>query len=352
MSEHPAIFDGHNDVLSKLAGHPGDPVARFRSNASGHIDRARAARGGFAGGFFALWVPSSGTADVDYDAMAKERFDVPLPPAVAQPEALAAVMRQVSVLLRLAEAGLVTLCRTAGEVERATAGAEAGPLAALMHLEGAEAIDRDLAMLDVLHAAGLRSLGPVWSRPNRFGHGVPFRYPSGPDTGPGLTADGERLVDRCETLRILIDVSHMTEAGFWDVARRTRRPLVATHSNAHALTASARNLTDEQLDAVAASHGVVGLNFAAAFLRPDGRMLADVPLQTVLAHLDHLIARLGEDGVALGSDYDGALVPEALNGVDRLPALSRAMAEHGYCGERIEKICRRNWLRVLEGTIG
>jgi len=346
----PPIFDGHNDVLSKLAAErPGRAVMTFRANRGGHIDLERARRGGFAGGLFAVWVPSSGQSGPDYAAMADERFDVPLPPEVPQSRALDAVMRQVAIFLALERDGALSVCRTVGEIAAAMSG---GRMAAVLHMEGAEAVDRDFVVLDVLHAAGLRSLGPVWSRPNRFGHGVPFRFPSSPDTGPGLTEDGKRLVERCNALGIMIDLSHVTEAGFWDVARLSSRPLVATHSNAHALCRSARNLTDDQLAAIADSGGMVGLNFATAFLRQDGRMLPDVPLERIMHHLDHLLERVGEDGVGLGSDYDGAVVPSAIDGIDRLPRLRTAMVDHGYGEALIEKICHGNWLRVLERTWG
>ncbi len=107
--------------------------------------------------------------------------------------------------------------------------------------------------LETWYAAGLRSLGPVWSRPNAFGHGVPFISPSSPDTGPGLTEAGRALVGRCAELGILVDLSHLNEAGFWDVAALEPGPLVATHSAAHALCATSRNLTDAQLDAIGES---------------------------------------------------------------------------------------------------
>ena len=131
-------------------------------------------------------------------------------------------------------------------------------LAAVAHLEGAEAVDPDLDSLELWHAAGLRSLGPVWSRPNAFAHGVPFAFPSSPDTGPGLTPAGRALVGRCAELGIAFDLSHLNEAGFWDVARLDRAPLIASHSGVHALCPASRNLTDEQLDAIGASGGLVG----------------------------------------------------------------------------------------------
>ncbi len=204
----------------------------------------------------------------------------------------------------------------------------------------------------MLYQAGLRSIGPVWSRTTIFGHGVPFRYPSDGNIGPGLTDHGLQLIKRCNEMRIMLDLSHLNEAGFWDVARHSTQPLVATHSNVHAICPHARNLTDKQLDAIRESDGMVGLNFAVAFLREDGKMLADVPLEQMLRHLDHLIDHLGEDRVGFGSDYDGAVVPEALTSCADLPHLRHAMAKHGYDDALMSKLCHKNWLRVLEKTWG
>jgi len=219
---------------------------------------------------------------------------------------------------------------------------------AIMHMEGAEAIDRDFVNLDMFRRAGLCSLGPVWSRPNHFGYGVPFRFPSSGDIGPGLTEDGIRLVDYCDQHGVLIDLSHLNEAGFWDVAKHSQRPLVATHSNAYAVSPHARNLTDRQLAAIAERDGMVGLNFAVAFLNEDGQMRADTSFDVMLRHLDHLIKCLGEDRVGLGSDFDGTTVPDAIGSAAGLPALRAAMYNHGYDEALMEKLCYRNWLRVLD----
>ncbi|WP_102110435.1 dipeptidase [Oceaniglobus roseus] len=346
----PAVFDGHNDVLLKLykAGAL-DASQGFVDGRAGHVDAVKAKAGGFGGGFFAVYVPSPVNLDSKFEEMTKEKYDLPLPPALDWADALPVVMAQAAVLFDLEARGALVVVRTATELAAAL---EAGRLAAIFHIEGAEGIDADLHTLDVLYRAGLRSLGPVWSRPTIFGHGVPFRFPATPDIGPGLTEHGFRLVKRCNELGIMLDLSHLNEAGFWDVARTTDAPLVATHSNAHAICPHARNLTDRQLDAIAESGGMVGLNFAVAFLREDGRMLSDVPMEQMLRHLDHLIGRLGEDGVGLGSDYDGAVVPDGLDTVADLPKLRTAMAEHGYGAELIAKICHKNWLRVLERTWG
>ena len=341
------VFDGHNDVLSKLhATHPHDPATAFIDGYNAAIDLPKSHAGGFAGGFFAIYIPP---LEVDHDArtaaMMADSYDLPLPPALDWPHAVKITMAQIGILLELERKQALTICRSVAEIRAAMA---AGSIAAIMHIEGAEAIDADLEMLDVLHAAGLRSLGPVWSRPTIFGHGVPFAFPATPDTGPGLTDAGLRLVKRCDELGILIDLSHMNAAGFWDVARHSTNPLVATHSNVHAICHHARNLSDDQLHAIRDSGGMVGLNFATAFLRPDGRMLPDVPLEIMLRHLDHMIGILGEDHVGLGSDYDGAIMPESLASAASLPRLVAAMRQHGYGEELIRKLCSENWLSTLQ----
>ena len=258
-------------------------------------------------------------------------------------------MAQAAILRDLEARGALRIVTSVYDIQTAMA---AGRMAAIFHMEGAEAIDPDLNTLDVLYAAGLRSLGPVWSRPTIFGEGVPFRYPSTGDIGGGLTEHGMRLVQRCNELRIMLDLSHLNEAGFWDVARLSDAPLVATHSNSHTLCPHARNLTDDQLRAIADSDGMVGLNFATAFLRADGKMGADTPLETMLRHLDHMIGILGEDRVGFGSDYDGAIVPQDVATVAELPVLVEAMRDHGYGAALIDKLCYRNWLRVLADTWG
>ena len=346
----PVIFDGHNDVLSKLFRAGGVSQARsFIDGRDGAVDLPKAQEGGFAGGFFAVYVPSPIDMDDKYEEMTKATYDLPLPEPVPLQDALPVSLAQSAILFELERLGALIVCRTVADIRRAI---DKGKIAAIFHIEGAEAIDPDLHALDVLYAAGLRSIGPVWSRDTAFGYGVPFRYPSSPDIGEGLTDLGVRLVRRCDELGIMLDLSHLNEAGFWDVARHSGKPLVATHSNAHAICPHSRNLTDDQLHAIADSDGMVGLNLAVAFLREDGRMLADVPIAQVLKHLDHLMNLLGEDRVGLGSDYDGAVVPEELTTLAGLPRLRKAMKEHGYDESVIRKLCHENWLRVLEKTWG
>ncbi len=345
----PLVFDGHNDLLLRI--HSGNvPFGRdgFQGGGGHQVDLEKAREGGFAGGFFAIFVPSE-DASMDLEEMNKPTYDLPLPGPVDWPAASRVALSQAAILIRLEREGALRICRNTSQIQDAMA---AGSLAAVMHMEGAEAIDPDFHMLEFLYAAGLRSLGPVWSRPTIYGHGVPFRFPSTGDTGAGLTTDGVRLIKKCNDLKILIDLSHLNEAGFWDVAKHSDAPLVATHSNAYALCAHSRNLTDRQLHAIRDSDGMVGLNFAVAFLREDGRMDAATSLDRMIAHLDYLIQEIGEDRVGLGSDFDGAIVPAEVRNVSGLPKLRTAMEKHGYDAALIEKICHKNWLRVLDKTWG
>jgi membrane dipeptidase len=346
------IFDGHNDVLLRLnrrAG--GDPVAAFlQGEDKGQLDLPKARQGGFAGGLFAIFVPSPARKSGSAGETPSPQFSSDAaPPAVDIAEAQRVVFAMAALLFRIEREsqGRVRVCRTIGDIESCLAD---DVLAAVLHIEGAEAIDANFELLDVLYAAGLRSLGPVWSRPNAFGHGVPFRCPSSPDTGPGLTELGKALVGACNRLRILIDLSHLNERGFWDVAAISNTPLVATHSNAHAISPHSRNLTDRQLAAIGQSGGFVGVNFASSFLRPDGRQDKDTPLELVIQHIEHMLAHAGEDGVGLGSDFDGALIPAGIGNVAGLQNLVQAMRKRGFSKPLIEKLCFRNWLRVLGRT--
>ena len=347
----PMIFDGHNDVLLKLSVNGGlDAAPSFIDGREGDIDVPRAKIGGFGGGFFALYVRSPfapGSSDDKYEEMSKPQYDVPLPAPVNQQDALPIIMQQVAILLRLQELGVLKICHGTDDLRACFT---SGKMAAIMHMEGAEAIDSDLHVLEVLHAAGLRSLGPVWSRETIFGHGVPFRFPSDGNIGDGLTEAGFRLVKRCNQLGIMLDLSHLNEAGFWDIAKKSDAPLVATHSNAYEICNHARNLTDKQLAAIADSDGMVGLNYACAFLRPDGQMQPDVDIEIMLRHLDYLIDKLGENRVGLGSDFDGAMVPDGIKDVTGLNNLRHAMRAHGYDGALMKKLCHENWLRVLDKT--
>ncbi|MEZ4699810.1 MAG: dipeptidase [Rhodothermales bacterium] len=347
------IFDGHNDTLLNLyVPERGQGRSFFERSDIGHIDLPRALEGGFAGGFFAMFTPQADppkkpAADASPEALAAyvEALQTP----VSQERARELTLGMMALLLRIASqsAGRVRVVHDVASLRQCIAD---GVMAAIMHIEGVEAIDPGLDALYVFYEAGLRSLGPVWSRPNAFGHGVPFAFPGTPDTGPGLTEAGKALVRACNDLGVLIDLSHLNEKGFWDVADRSAHPLIATHSGAHALCASPRNLTDRQLDAIRASGGVVGVNFHVGFLREDGRQEADTPLQRIADHAVYMADRMGIEHVALGSDFDGATMPAELGDVAGLPRLMDTLAANGFGPDDLQKIGYTNWIRVLEAT--
>jgi membrane dipeptidase len=347
------VFDGHNDLLLRLLHDPARREEIFLTGeGKGHLDLPRMKASGFAGGFFAIYLPSpTAHDDPDYQALMRNPpYALPLPELIPFSAAVGPATAAAGHLLWMERAsqGALKVCRTAPEVRSCLA---TGTIAAIMHMEGAEAIDESLDALHVFHAMGLRSLGPVWSRPTIFGHGVPFAFPSSPDTGPGLTDAGKRLVQECNRLRIMLDLSHMNEAGFNDVARLSDAPLVATHSNAHAICPSSRNLTDRQLAMIHDSGGMVGLNFSVSFLRPDGRQVAETGWDPILRQMDYLLERLGEDHLGFGSDYDGCTTPEVINDVAGLPRLVQALSDHGYDRPLLEKLAHANWLALLDRTL-
>jgi membrane dipeptidase len=365
MPTNPPIFDGHNDVLSRLldaqhtraraqaddeAAEPGPNF--FERSDRGHIDLPRSREGGFAGGLFSVYVganreapPASGAVLGASEDGSPVRMPRPLELGYAQRTALA----QMGIRYRLqgeAEGAL----RVVRSTRQLTECLNDGALAAVVHFEGAEAIDPSLATLDVFYEAGLRSLGPVWSRPNDFGEGVPYLFPHSPNTGPGLTDAGKDLVRACNRLGILVDLSHMNERGFWDIAALTDKPLVATHSNAHALAPSPRNLTDRQLDAIKDSDGIVGVNFYVGFLRADGRPDSDTPIARIVDHFNYLVERAGIDHVGFGADLDGARIPDEVKDVAGLPRVIAALRDAGYDEPSLRKLGCENWVRVLDAT--
>ncbi|MDZ7600087.1 MAG: dipeptidase [Hoeflea sp.] len=353
MADMP-FFDGHNDFLLRLLRAPGERARTWLDgDGTGHLDLKRMQKAGFAGGFFAIYISSPPEEDApDYEAlMDSPPYDLPLPKlmSAAETQAIAIAMAGHLMWMERASHGALKICRSTADLRACL---ESGTIAAIMHMEGAEAIGPDLDALYAFHAMGLRSLGPVWSRPTVFGHGVPFRFPGDPDTGSGLTDVGKDLVKACNELRIVIDLSHLNEKGFDDVARISDAPLVATHSNAHAVTPSTRNLTDRQLAMIRESGGMVGLNYATVFLREDGRKSTDCGWDPVMRHLDHLLEQLGEDHLGLGSDFDGAEIPDVIGDVTGVQGLIGQMRERQYGEALIEKIARGNWVRLLERTWG
>jgi len=346
------IFDGHNDILNKITKMP-DPLntKAFLVSDPGHLDFPRALRAGVMGGFFAVYTsnPPSVPSVEDRMILSDEGYRIKLAPSLDYEYAHQSALQMIDLLFKIQEDSL-------GQFQVVTSSSELDHfiknniMAAVLHLEGAEPIQPDLENLTFFYEKGVRSLGITWSRPNKFGYGVPFAYPSDPDTGPGLTDAGKELVKSCNDLGIMIDLAHLNEKGFWDVAELSSHPLVSTHTAAGSLIPKARNLSDEQLKAIGDSDGVVGIIFSVNDIAGGKRPKDNAPISKIIDHIRYVADLIGVDHVAFGSDFDGTKIPSELGDVSGYPKLVSLLIEEGFNSQEMEKICSQNWIRVLKKT--
>ncbi|MAS38133.1 MAG: peptidase [Anaerolineaceae bacterium] len=354
MSTPQPIFDGHNDTLLSIHLDHQDGGALFLNGPTpGHIDLPRARAGGLIGGLYAIYPPApkdSPESAARFGLKITENGYVTQLKSAVDPDYARVLTDDVITTLHELERngdGQVQIVRSYDDLVH---NLENDVHSIVLHFEDAAAIKADLSNLDAYYANGLRSIGLVWSRPNAFGCGVPFEFPNSPDIGPGLTDAGKALVQACNRLGILIDMAHLNEKGFWDVAEISDAPLVVSHTGVHAICPSTRDLTDAQIDAVGQSNGLIGIMFSPSQLRPDGNPEADVELSVLVDHIEYVANRIGIDHIALGSDFDGAKMPQALSDAAMLPNLIHTLEDRGYGPEPIEKIAYRNWFRVLKET--
>lgn len=226
----------------------------------------------------------------------------------------------------------IVQCRTAQEAERAHC---QGKAAAFLAVEGAELLGCDPARLEEAAAEGVAAINLTWNHANALS-GAHADQPE-----RGLSAAGRLFVEKMEQLHILVDVSHLSEAGFWDVAEIARRPILASHSNAKSVCDHTRNLTDRQITAIIKNQGVIGLNFYRSFVG------GSQDLNAVRAHLDHILALGGVECAALGGDWDGCDTIEDLPAIDSLPRLYEHLLRHGYKETVIQGLFYNNLMRVV-----
>lgn len=333
------VIDGHIDtLLSIYADRDGERRFDDRSTA-GHVDRPRLEAGGVTAAFFATFVPNP-----DRDGRPGSR-----PPEIDHEVARRETNAMLDLLDEWVERGDLRLVTDAADLDAVVDRPD--ETGAVAHLEGAEAVAPDLSNLDALSDRGVRSIGLTWSRPNEFGHGVPFLHDETPDIGPGLTDAGEQLVAECDRRGIVVDCAHLNAAGIRDVAGTSESPLVVSHTGAHAVAPAARNLTDDLLELVAESGGVVGVTFSAGHLRPDGESDPETSISVLVDHVEHVAAVAGIDHVAFGSDFDGATVIDSVADASRFPALIEALGERGFTESEITQIAHGNWRRVLRSVL-
>jgi membrane dipeptidase len=251
---------------------------------------------------------------------------------------------------------LLTSAETAVELREVLAGEKTGVMAAV---ENGLAIEDSLEKLEKLRCRKVRILTLVHSK-----HLPWIASCTGGEEDRGLSDFGLQVIDAMNDLGVIPDVSHASESAFWGVVRRSKKPIIASHSCAYGLCAAARNLKDDQLKALADSGGLVGVNFFSCFLcepfrevfereekngNPDPVVSVHVPQSIIADHIDYMVKAAGEDCVALGSDFDGvSALPEGVTGSDFYPVLEAELRSRGYSEKRIEKIFSGNFLRVLE----
>jgi membrane dipeptidase len=344
------IIDGHNDTLTRVFAEDAGGISAFLDGTQGgHLDLPRARAGGLSAGFFAVYIRAEVANAGPEPARGDDGSWSHAPPAIDHAWAARETVRLLDCLdeLLAAAPSTVRLCLDVDDLQASLAG---GPLGIILHIEGCEMISPDLCELDGLYDRGLRSLGPVWSRPNVFGTGIRFGWPSSNDIGLGLSGAGKALVRACNERGVMIDLSHLNRAGFMDVASISTKPLVASHCGAHALCESARNLDDRQLKTIAETDGLVGCNFFTGDLRGDGRFDTDMPLSRMAEHLEHMAEVMGDTHIALGSDFDGAAMCDELSDVSKLPVLLELLRARGWSEAALERLCHSNWMRVLAAT--
>jgi membrane dipeptidase len=335
--EFPPIFDGHEDFITQVRRpRPGDrSMAAFLGEAKrdllarsedGHVDLPRAMEGGLGGCFTSIF-------------LSNER---------AEMAPVAYAMHELNDLFRVADAseGRWRICRTAAEVRAAW---DADAFANVIMFEGADPISANLRELRVFYEAGLRCLAPTWSRSTIFAHGVAFAG-NLPETG--LTPAGFELVEACNALGIILDVSHINPAGFGDMIGASKSPIIATHSSVKAISPHVRNLDDEQIRAIAKQGGTIGINFATAFIDPAMDFESDPTLETLVSHFCHIVDLVGDEHVSFGTDFDGATIPSAVRDAAGLPVICRALKAKGLGDASLERICNGNFLRVMDAVCG
>jgi membrane dipeptidase len=214
-----------------------------------------------------------------------------------------------------------------------------GRCACLLSIEGGEALAGKLFMLDVYYRLGVRAMTLTWSNRNLLADGVSVGNNPG-----GLTCFGEEVVNKMNSLGMIVDVSHMAERGFWDVMKLSKEPVIASHSNCYSLHNHPRNLKDEQILAIAEKGGVTGITFVPHFLGEN-----PVTVEHVADHIEYIVNLTGNyEAVGLGSDFHGTdNYPFGLSDASLLPSITEVLNKRGHSYKDIEKIIGKNWLRVL-----
>lgn len=314
-----SLFDGHCDTILRCydKNSPYFNGGKMREN-SGHIElaRAREAFNGYAQ-FFAIFADTETMPGKSYAEMFREEYEL--------------FRRELE-----ENSDLALLCRTAEEAQRAIG---AGKIAAFLSVEGAEILDCSLENLEEAYAKGVRAVNITWNHANLLS-GTNVERPD-----QGLTEQGKAFVRKMQELGMLVDVSHLSDPGFWDVARLSRegsKPFFASHSNSRALCPHTRNLTDEQFREIVETGGVAGLNTCDEFLsetQPD--------LDAAVAHIEHFCSLGGERNVAIGGDWDGCDLFPGIRRITDIDKLYERLLRRNFKESLVQDIFFNNLMRVV-----
>ena len=319
MHQKAIVFDGHCDTILEIMNHKKSLGSR---TPTGHLDIPRMKEGGVNVQFFAVFIEDIYKPD----------------------RSLKRTLQLIDCFYREMEKNQdeISLVTNYNQINEANS---AGKIAAILSVEGGEALEGDLGVLRMLYKLGVRLLTLTWNQRNQIADGIGESR-----TGSGLTEFGLKVIDEMNNLKMFIDVSHLSETGFWDVIKRSKAPIVASHSNCYALCPHPRNLKDEQIKALADKGGVIGITFVPNFLTQEKRKTT---VKDVVTHIDYLVEKAGIDCVGLGSDFDGTGgLPLGLEGVDKITNITEELLTRGYKEREIKKILGGNFLRVFKKVIG
>lgn len=313
------VFDGHCDTILDLIKHK----RTLRNRAStGHLDIPRLQEGGVDIQVFAIFIEDIYKPD----------------------RSLKRSLELIDCLFSEIEKNQdkISLVTNYNQIKKVN---RAGKIAAILSIEGGEALEGNLAVLRTLYKLGVRLLTLTWNQRNQIADGIGESR-----TGGGLTEFGLKVITEMNRLGILIDVSHLSEAGFWDVIKRSEAPIVASHSNCYTLCPHLRNLRDNQIKALADKRGVIGITFVPKFLTQENRKPT---IEDIIKHIDYLVEKVGVNYVGLGSDFDGTKnLPLGLEGAHKIPNITATLINHGYRERDIKKILGENFLRVFKEVVG
>lgn len=311
------VIDTHCDTLLGVVG---KRYSLAEERSTGHIDLPRLKRGGVSCQFFAVYI------------------EPPFKPDRSLKRALQMIDSLYEDLPKAN--GEMEIAYSAADIERIVA---QDKVAAVIAIEGGEAMEGDLGVLRMLYRLGVRAVGLTWNQRNQIADGVGEIRSKG-----GLTNFGVAVIQEMNRLGMIVDVSHITKPGFWDVIETTRDPIIASHSNAEVICNHARNLDDDQIKALAKNGGVMGMNFCPPFVKADGQ----ATVMDMLDHIDHIVTLVGPDHVGLGSDFDGiGSTPIGLENATQMINITRGLVSRGYDDDSIKKILGGNHLRVIRQVL-